>query len=179
MKTFAIDVDGVLADLITNWLRWYNVEYNDHLIPEDITAWETDRFVKPECGKKIYTYLDDPKLYDEVLPHRDALKAINVLKSLGHRVVYPTTSPLASSGRKFYWLEQYGFIQDKKDYIETSDKSLIRADALVDDYYKNLDGFVGIKILLAQPWNADKKDNKNYLHAYTWGDVLRYCLGEL
>lgn len=177
-KIIACDVDGVVADLLTNWLRWYNMGYDDHLAPEDITSWETDKFVKPECGKKIFTYLDDPRLYDEVFPYYGALKTINMLKSLGHRIIYPTKSPLASAGRKYYWLKQYGFIEDDKDYIELNDKSLVRADVLMDDYYKNLDNFVGTKVLFAQPWNTDKKDDKNYLYAYTWGNVIRYCLGE-
>jgi 5'-nucleotidase len=172
----AIDVDGVCADLLTNWLRWYNRDYNDDLTVDEITAWDTALFVKPECGTKIYAYLDDPALYDDTLPYYGALETIKVLKTLGHRVIYPTTTPMASSGRKFNWLKQYGFITDKKDYVETSDKSLIRADVLLDDYYKNLDGFVGKKILWSQPWNYDKKEDKNYLYAVTWADVVRYCV---
>ena len=174
-KTIAADVDGFLANLHKSWYARYNEDYNDNLQAEDVTEWGVHKFVKPECGNRIYEYLKDPSLYDDVLPYVGALETIKELKRLGYRVVYATSSPIESSGRKFFWLKQYGFIREQKDYIEVSDKSLVRADILIDDYQGNLDGFEGKKILFAQPWNMSERDNPNYLYAGTWKEVLRYC----
>ena len=37
--TIAVDVDDVVADLITEWLKRYNHDYNDTKTPADITQW--------------------------------------------------------------------------------------------------------------------------------------------
>jgi 5'(3')-deoxyribonucleotidase len=172
-KTIAVDVDGTIADLEKNWLAWYNRDYNDNV--EFFTEWDTHKLVKSECGFKMYDYLKDPHLYDDVLPIDGAILAIEKLKSLGYRIIYPTTSPIESFGRKYQWLLNYGLITTIKDYIEVNDKSLIRADILVDDRPKNLDDFTGKKILFAQRWNELEKDNPTYLYASSWNDVLDYC----
>jgi 5'-nucleotidase len=174
-KLIAADVDGFLANLHVPWYGRYNKDYDDNLQVDTVTEWGVHKFVKPECGTKIYEYLDDPTLYDDVLPYCGALETITALKNFGHRVIYATASPAKSYGRKFDWLKQYGFITDQKDYIETRDKSLVRADILIDDYQGNLDVFVGRKILFGQPWNLSEEFNPKYLYAYTWREVILYC----
>jgi 5'(3')-deoxyribonucleotidase len=174
----ACDVDGVIADVLTNWLARYNRDYNDNLKHDDITAWDTSIFVKAECGKKIFAYLDDPSLYDDVLPYPGALDAVKELKKLG-RVVYATSSPAKSYGRKFFWLKEHGFLSDQLDYFETRDKSLVRADFLIDDYYKNLDTFVGKKILLAQPWNYSLEKDPDYVYGTSWKKIIGYIKNDL
>jgi 5'(3')-deoxyribonucleotidase len=172
-KTIAVDIDGTIADLEQNWLAWYNRDYNDNI--KFFTEWDTHKLVKPECGLKMYDYLKDPRLYDDVKPIAGAIAVIKKLKGTGYRIVYPTCSPIESFGRKYQWLLDYGFITTIKDYIELNDKSLIRADILVDDRPKNLDDFTGKKILFAQRWNESEKDNPAYLHANNWNEVLDYC----
>jgi len=69
----AVDVDGVIVDLVTPWLRRYNLDYNDDLTPESIQDWEVDKFVKIECGERIYKYIENPDIYYEALPIKDSL----------------------------------------------------------------------------------------------------------
>lgn len=172
--TIACDIDGVLANLLLPWLARYNKDYNDNLNPDDISDWYTDKFVKPECGKKIYDYLKDPSLYDECLPYEGSLYMISKLKNIaGCRIVYGTSSPAESYGKKFFWLKEYGFIFDQKDYFETSDKSLIRADVLIDDYWENLLNFTGYGILLERPWNKNRYGD--YYRAKDFSAVLEIC----
>ena len=59
--TVAVDVDDVCADLLTEWLYRYNLEYEDNLTVADVDRWDLSEQVKPECGKKIYNYLRDPE----------------------------------------------------------------------------------------------------------------------
>lgn len=56
-KIFAVDVDDVCLDLNSVWLEDYNQVYNDNLKTEDITDWIITKFVKPECGNKIFDLL--------------------------------------------------------------------------------------------------------------------------
>lgn len=150
-----IDVDGVVAELHTAWFARYNKDYNDSLTIDKILSWGTHEYVKPECGMKIYDYLKDPTLYDDVTPIEDSLNVINKLKEDGHRIIYITTTPIETPGVKFNWLVKHGFINsdDKKNYFEATDKSLICCDVLFDDKYENalLARYMGV--LLNYPHN--------------------------
>jgi len=149
----AVDVDEVCANLIDIWLGLYNRDYNDNLIFPNLVEWNIAKFVKPECGEKIYEYLDDPSTYDNVKPSVGALEGVREIRKMGHRVVFVTSSPIASSGRKFKWLKDNHFHVSLKDYIEMSDKSLLLADFLIDDRYENASEFTGEGWLLTRPWN--------------------------
>jgi len=157
-----IDVDDVVADLISAWLARYNKDWNDSLASDMITEWEISKFVKPECGDRIYEYLEDPALYDTVQPiaPSTAKAALYRLRLLGHRIVFATTSVNGSAGRKLRWLYDYGFLEKsriQKDYIEVSDKGLLYGDILIDDGYHNITTFKGFPILFDRFHNRHER----------------------
>jgi len=159
MAVFAFDVDAVVAALDVAWLARYNKDYDDHLTPDDLLEYNTSKFVKPSCGVKIYDYLKDPTLYDDVLPIEGAREIIDDVRNDGHRTIFVTTTPIETAGRKFHWLVDHGFLSDSRkglaDYYEATDKSLIRADILLDDAPHNVKDFQGKAILFDQPWNKN------------------------
>jgi 5'(3')-deoxyribonucleotidase len=156
MSIVAFDVDGVVADLHTPWLKRYNKEYKDNLQAKDITHWEMQKFVKSQCTN-ICKYLD-PTIYSEVLPIPGALKAVNIARKEGHRVIFVTSVLTIQAGMKFTWLNEHGFDVQRHDYVEAKDKSLIKADLLIDDYEGNLETFDGSRALFSQPWNQHIND---------------------
>ena len=158
-----VDVDSVLADLDRVWLAWYNRDYNDNFTREQIKRWDFHLDLKPECGLKMYDYLKDYTLYDEVPVIEGALDGVLTLRNLGHRVVFITTTPIECSGRKYLWLKEHGFFNgstyknggDFIDYIEASDKSLVRTDMLIDDNLHTIKAYPWMGVLFDQPWNQD------------------------
>jgi len=154
----ACDVDGVVADLMPVWLVKYSVDYGHTLTPDDIVEWDISQFVKPECGLSIYDYLQDPQLYDDVLPIKGAYEGVEALRKAGHRVVFVTSTHPDFSGRKFRWLVQHGFLTAGEvcNYVECTDKSLIRADVMIDDGEHNIAGFQGDTVLYTAPHNTGK-----------------------
>lgn len=183
MITVKIDVDGVLADLHPEWLLKYNREFNDSLIPSDITSWGIHQFVKPECGVAIYKYLGDPDLYDNVEPLPDALHAVGWMRDMGFRTVFVTAGIFPA---KIQWLGRLGFLNNParphdpipmndKDIVIASDKSLIIGDVEIDDYPENFsDGKV--HILMDQPWNRDYIGDA--FRVYRWMEAMN-LLGAL
>lgn len=163
----AVDVDGTVANLMDVWLSRYNRDYNDNLRFEQITEWDVSKFVKPECGERIYSYLDDPTIYNDVSPIEGAVDGVNSLRLAGHRVVFVTAGGEAS---KYEWLLKYGFLDNRKDYVRCVDKSLIRADVLVDDGPHNLAVFHGGRILLRNPANGNEWVRGAWI-ACNWGEV--------
>lgn len=152
--TIYIDIDDVCANLMEQWLARYNQDYDDNLTAEQIVDWDTSKFVKPECGTKIFDYLSDRTLYDDVKPATGALEGVKVLREEGHRVIFLTAFVPKMSGRKFEWLETNGFAPEKHNYVESYDKSIFIGDFLFDDRYENVRDFKGLGVLKRRPWNS-------------------------
>lgn len=174
-----VDVDGVVADLLSEWLRLYNIDYDDTLQAENVMDWDVSKFVRPECGDNIFTYLWNDDLYQGVQPIDGALEGIMALRDLGYRVVFATSCNLKMAGQKLQWLDDYGFLNmDKqgicKDYIEISDKHLLLGNTLIDDYHHNLNGFKGRRILFDASHNQDISHNDfKFSRAANWDEVVK------
>ena len=168
------DVDNTVADLMTEWLRLYNNDYPDRLIapwlkPEMITDWNIEKFVHPDCGKKIYSYLLLDNFYDNVKPIEGAHQALRYLESKGHRIVFVSSGVYAYP--KYQWMENHGFNVGEygSNYIVAHDKSLIRGDLLIDDGFHNIEAFKNLdSILFDQPWNRHFQWHRR---ANNWNDV--------
>jgi 5'-nucleotidase len=154
----AVDVDEVCADLMSEWLKRYNKSWNDSLKPEDITAWDIEQFVKPECGKKIYGILSQPGFYESVKPFPWALGAVKALRTMG-RVIFVTSCARKTMDDKFDWLVRNGFLSEKReslnDFVACRDKWLIGADYLLDDAVHNVEEFRGTAFLVGHHHNRN------------------------
>lgn len=171
-----VDVDGVVADLHTEWLRRYNLDYDTDLGKEDISSWSMHKLVVPECGTKIYDYLKLPEIYDLVQPIEGALDGIKSIRKMGHRVVYLSAGFYPAKVR---WLNYNGFLSGRtsnwasaEDVIIAFDKSLIKGDVLIDDRLKNVDEFHGPAILFDQPWNQEGRNGRVW-RAMDWEGVVK------
>jgi len=182
-QTLICDVDGVPADLSTAWLARYNKDYNDNVQSSDIKEWGMHKFLKPECGVKFYDYLEDPTLYDEVLPFDNGcLEFCNNMRSVGWRIVFATVIVIGSAGAKFNWLVRHKYLEDGQleDYVEMKDKNLLRgaADILIDDGLHNTKSWYesgGTPILFQQPYTINA--NVPYFHTNDWNKIFDICNG--
>lgn len=147
----AVDVDDVCANLIKEWLKRYNAQWNDNLQISDITDWSIHKFTKPECGNKMYHILGEPDLYDHVEAFPEALSAIQALRKMG-RVIFVTSCAMNTMDRKFRWLQRKGFLPNNheavKDFVACTDKWLINADILIDDAVHNVNEFPNYALLV-------------------------------
>ncbi|RYF66518.1 MAG: hypothetical protein EOO39_22875, partial [Cytophagaceae bacterium] len=141
--TLLCDVDGVIADIHPIWLEFYNADYGDDKTVDDITCWDMHECVKPECGRGIYDYLRDPRLYNWTRPVPGALDAVRELRAMGVRVVFVSATVTAQMENKPRWLVRHQFTVELSgytaEYIPTVDKDLIHGDFLVDDCLANLE----------------------------------------
>ena len=147
-----VDIDDVVINLMDQWLFEYNCDYEDNLTRNNILEWDVSKFVKSECGKKIYDYIENPAIYDYCEPVKDSYEGIQFLRTLG-RVVFITNPTIGCAGRKYVWLKENGYIDDMKDYIEAKDKSLINYDYLIDDNFNNINLSSKPNVLFTQTWN--------------------------
>jgi 5'(3')-deoxyribonucleotidase len=163
-----VDVDDVVADLVTAWLNAYNEDWDDNLNRNDITEWDMIPFVKEECGAQIYDYLKEPGLYKNVKPITGAWAGVKTLQMMGDTILFVTAGSFL--GEKQEWLEQLQFMGENTYFIATKNKELIPADIIIDDRVDNLISHSAIGILFDRPHNRNVDwDGRR---AVDWDDVL-------
>lgn len=170
-KRIAVDQDQVLADLLGEWLYRYNNDYNDNLQKDQISTWDWHKLVKPECGKKIYSYLDDPDIFE-------SLNVIDgsqeVVEELSERYeIFVVTAPWNINNviPKYRWLKRHFPFIDERNYVFTRNKSIVGANWLIDDKVANFKGFNGISLLFDAPHNQTEK---GYTRMLNWKMIRDY-----
>jgi len=164
----ACDADGVTCNLHDPWYGRYNRDYNDNLTSERVKSWDIHKYVKPECGLKIYDYLHEPDLYAEVRPIEGALEGVQALRDAGHRVLFTSACAWGMTDQKAEWFRQYGFITGPKtpmlpsEFIPVQNKLDIDADLLIDDRASTVREWVEKKhkraLLFSYPHNQSLTD---------------------
>ncbi len=140
MKTLLIDMDSVICDLMSEWHRRYNHDYDDNLSVEKLECWRSEDYVKNECGDKIYEYLDQPGLFLQLKPLPHAIEVLERLSSM-YDVMIVTSSRTYAYTEKEQWVEKHLPFIGKRNLIFSHRKEMIRGDLLFDDAPHNLIAF--------------------------------------
>jgi len=163
----ALDVDDVILDLVSNWIRIYNRDFNNSVRKEDVNSWDIGAIVRPEDRGAMYEYASNAEIFNTAPPVIDALEGVNLIKSYGHRVIYATANN--PFGCKLPWLIKHKFLDSEDDLVTAYDKSLILADYLIDDKYDNVLAFKGKSYLFSQPWNEGLSFHNKVLN---WRNII-------
>ena len=186
----ACDVDGVVANLHTEWYRRYNRDWNDDLTIDRVLSWDLLKYVKPECGEAIFDYLQNDDLYRHVKPVDGALEGVAELRAMGHTLTYVSDCFYGMVDQKAYWLQVHGFSQETDprrgalpaDFMVCRDKTQVDAHLLIDDGAHNVRAWVEKKqrraILVEFPHNRSLLDEVHSVfwtrcdRAATWPQIL-------
>lgn len=158
----AVDLDGVLFDLVNPWLAAYNEITNESVKPEDIKTYQIAEYVKrPEILAYILEtdgFWETVCLYDGVYEAIDKLQKHPMID-----LVIATATSYKIGPAKFHRLFELLPMLDEKQLIIASRKDLIAADFLVDDWECNLRDVEHVKyttpILITQPYNESFPDS--------------------
>lgn len=168
-----LDLDSVLSDLLPYWLSFYNKDYSDNLKTTDIIAWETNLFVKPECGNKIFEYILNPSFFRNVPVMPNAQNVVGWLSTFDNIELYIVTAyhPVACKD-KADWLAEHFPCINQKNIVFCNDKSMVNVDYLLDDSPYNHIGFKGQYILFDTPYNQCLNDR--FPRVKSWLEVRDY-----
>lgn len=136
-----VDLDSVVVDLMSKWLRTYNARWVDDLTMDRITDWDTSKFVRPECGKRVFDILAEPGFYTDLDPIPAALEALEYLR--GYAEIHIATHAVNNIGiahDKLTWLAKYMPAQVGNIFLGP-DKAVLSGDVLIDDGPHNLIGY--------------------------------------
>lgn len=168
-------MDEVIADFQLKHLNLYNDNFNELLSIEELHGtrlWD----LRPHLAKEILAYVDDPTYFRDLNVIEESQQ---VIRELDQRYeIFIVTAAMehpSSFTAKYEWLkEHFPFLSDN-NFVFCGDKSIIRADYLIDDSPKNLKQFLGQGLLFTAPHNIYETE---YIRVHNWKEVREYFLNE-
>jgi 5'-nucleotidase len=154
-KRIAVDMDEVMADTLTRWLECYNRDFGTTISKADLRGKRLYDVVGTSRATAARAYLDRSEFFRD-LPLMNGSR--EVLKALSERYeVFVTSAAMDhpnSFAAKYAWLkEHFPFIPDSR-IVFCGDKSIIRADFMIDDSEQNLAAFTGEGFIFTAPHNV-------------------------
>jgi len=160
VKTVAIDVDSVLADVMLVWVDEYNKRRGTKITKHDITKWDIPT-VLPITPEQVYEYFTHvwKERWKEIPPTEDKIgKITERLHRKGYRVSVITKRERPTVAYVAKWLDHNEVYADDLLFVfDAVPKAEYPFDVLIDDAPKNLIDIPAPKtaILFNQPWNRD------------------------
>jgi 5'(3')-deoxyribonucleotidase len=171
MERIAIDMDGVIADVAEQFLRYDERDFGRRKTWEEIAGVE-ERKAFPHCRDYVFSkgfFRTAP-----VMEHsQEILQQLNA--SYEVFIVSAATEFPQSLAEKLEWLgEHFPFIPWQQ-IVFCGIKTIIKADIMIDDHFKNLDHFPGATFLFSQPHNFSMNDGK-HKRVYSWAEIASILL---
>lgn len=175
-----VDMDGVISDFDGEFLkRWRERHPEKFYIPmEERTAFYVKDQYPEELKPLVAEILLEPGFFRDMMPMDGAKEALFEMEEMGIDV-FICTSPLSTYRNcvleKYEWVEKYIGTNWVNRIILTKDKTLIKADYLMDDKpeitgVENPPGWE--HIIYDRPYNRGV--NKRRLTWKNWKDVLSF-----
>lgn len=167
MKTIAIDMDGVLSDTVKQFITWEQKETGITKTIEEITG-KPELEVFPNSKKYLHTR-DFFRTTSVIGDSQEIVERLNE-KYQVFIVSAATEFPLSLS-EKQAWLNEYFPFITWQQMVFCGSKEIIAADIMIDDHFKNLNGFKGpLSILFTQPHNAHA-DSGRHKRVHSWREI--------
>lgn len=172
MQRICVDMDEVMADTLAEHLRRYNQTFDEDLTPDDLAGKGLWEFAPTDRLAQVRAFLDAEDFFEvlDVIPG-----AQPVLKDLSQRFeIFIATQAMAvpnSLGPKYRWLQRHFPFIPPTHYVFCGNKSILRADFLIDDQPKNLMRFEGQGLLYSAPHNLMVT---GFVRVNNWREVAEY-----
>src|SRR5687767_12834979 len=136
----AYDLDGMGYDALQRWLDRINEDWGTHITKEDVRDWDVAKAFEGLVPKKaVFGYLHEPGMFllGATLPgFKEAIKA-SVEAGDEVLILSAPSGPLSAKEKLEWCAAELPFI-DPGNIILGGNKSVVRADALLDDRPKTL-----------------------------------------
>ena len=173
-----IDMDGVMCDFNSGWMRLHAEEFGSELRPEMVTGWngldklggfaDMDAFWEWGRGRD-----DRPSIFRHLEPFPGALETMQRLAVAGHRIVVLTAKPDWAVPDALRWLADHE-IPTREIHIAHA-KHLVACDVYLDDSPIVLEALVDRRpkatvLRMVRPWNRPLPGARD---VHDWNEVER------
>ena len=172
MRRVCVDMDEVMADTLAEHLRRYNQHFEEEITPEDLAGTGIWAGTPLDRQQQLRAFLDAEDFFEDLPIMPDAQ---DVLRELSSRFeIFIATQAMVvpnSLGPKYRWLQRHFDFISPTHYVFCGNKSILRADFLVDDLPKNLLEFEGQGLLFTAPHNLTET---SFMRVNNWREVAAY-----
>jgi len=169
----AVDMDEVIAQVLPKFLDIYEAETGRRLSKAD---YHGKKIYQVEGAVNVRDSLFKPGFFADlsVMPHSQ-----EVLRELSEAydifIVTAAQEFRNSLADKHDWLQEHFPFIHWKNYVFCGDKSIIRADYMIDDHTYNLASFTGRGLLFTASHNIDEED---FTRVDNWLEVRDFFQAE-
>ena len=173
-KSIAIDMDGVLADVETHFINWYERDYRVK-ISKDLFIGISEEEVFPDKNA-VRKFLNTRDFFRTVPLMEGAVEAVRKLMETYDVYIASAAMEFPNSlPEKYDCLQEHFPFIGWRHIIFCGDKSIINTDYLIDDHCKNLDVCKGKAILFSAGHNARIT---HHHRVNNWKEVLHFFESE-
>lgn len=173
-KSIAIDMDGVIADTVAQFVTWYNRENNVLIDKEAFNDKpEADGLPNGAVRKFVLT-----KGFFRTVPVMEGAKeaVFELMKNFDVYIVSAAMEFPQSLPEKYEWLQEHFPFITWRNIVFCGDKSVIATDYMIDDHVRNLDCCKGKTIMFTAGHNAGIN---HHFRVNNWKEVITFLNSEL
>lgn len=165
-KRLLIDMDGVLSDIYSQFLKY---EFKDIGLSQSLD--DIKGKLERDAFKFHDKYINSENFFYSALPITDSIEIVNKLNNQYEAfIVSSATQFPLSLTEKINWLAKYFPFLSWKQVVLCGTKDIVYGDIMIDDHFKNLDTFQGQTILFTQSHNVDQPVNR-HTRVNNWKEI--------
>jgi len=173
-ERICVDMDEVMADAIAEHLLRYNREFQSSLTKEDLRGKRFWQVVPAPHHQMLDEMLRAEDFFEDLDVMPDAPRVLEALQSRYEIFIASAAMEVPSSfNPKFRWLARHFPSIPHTHIVFCGDKSILRADYLIDDNPRQLAAFHGTGILYDAPHNIAVT---NYTRVHNWLEIEQLFL---
>lgn len=172
-QRIALDMDEVIADIEHKFIQTYEREFGKRLSKEDLYGKKVYYF---EGARYIRTFLFEKGFFRDLPVIADSQEVVEEL--MEHYDVFITTAAMEFRNcleDKYDWLQEFFPAINWKNIVFCGDKSIIRADYMIDDHASNLRSFQGKGLLYTASHNVNET---KFTRVNNWIEVRDFFRAE-
>ena len=154
ISTIFLDLDGVVIQSVKAMCELFNMIYDVHLEPIQITSWNFNEYKSDMTSDEVESLFENPKFFDLVKVYDGVLKFINRHRN---KIIFLSKGTTLNGSRKREYFDELGLadiplimlpLNVSKGYINMGYKG---KSLFIDDCTQNLiDSNADVKILLKE-----------------------------
>lgn len=171
MQRLAVDMDGVLADVYEQFFRYDEKDFGKRRPLSDVVGVE-ERKAFPYINQYVYQkgFFRTAPIVENCQPILAELNKNYEVFIVSAAMEFPQSLP-----EKLEWLNEHFSFLSWQQIVFCGSKTIIDADIMIDDHFKNLDAFNGTTILFTQPHNQLTNEGR-HKRADSWQEIASMLL---
>ena len=172
MLRICVDMDEVMADTLAEHIRRYNQTFDEEVTPDDLVGKGLWEITPLDRQGQLRAFLDAEDFFEDLAIMPGAQEVLQQLVALFEIFIATQAMSVPNSlGPKYRWLQRHFPFIPLTNYVFCGNKSILRADYLIDDLPKNLLRFQGQGLLYSAPHNLTAI---GFVRVNNWEEVAQY-----